>query len=152
MIAFPLALAGCGSQAPESNFMGGPSQNASAARYETIFRLPVLPGRPGAGYFSVQAAADHGALVGVGSPQAGRIEMHESIQDGSISRMRRVDRIAPDGGQIVLMPRGRHLMLFDVDQSLVPGAAAQFVLRFEGGQTRTIDARVIAGQDAHAGH
>ena len=144
--------AGCGTPAAEPNAATHSQGQASAARYETIFRLPVLPGRPGGGYFSVQVPAEYGALVSVSSPQAGRIEMHETTQDGSVTRMRQVQRIAPELGQLVLTPRGKHVMLFDVDASLRPGATAQFVLRFENGQIRTIDARVVDAAGDHGGH
>jgi copper(I)-binding protein len=152
IVAIALALAACGAPAPDENAHIDNHGQASAARYETMFRLPVLPGRPGAGYFSVAVPADHGALISVTSPQAGRIEMHETSREGEMTRMRPIQRIAPEDGQIVLMPRGRHLMLFEVNPSLAPGGTAQFVLHFENGQTRTIDARVIDAGAGHGGH
>jgi copper(I)-binding protein len=121
------------------------NQYASAAAQGPILQLPVLHDRPGAAYFAIDVPADHGALVGVTSPQAGRIEMHES-------GMRLVERMTPENGRIVLARGGSHLMLYDVNAQLAAGGTAQLVLRFQGGQTRTLTARVIAAQDAHAGH
>ncbi len=150
-MAAALALAACSSSAPDRNHSAGDAQHASAAADQPIFQLPVLPGRPGAAYFAIQVPADHGALIGVTSPQAGRIEMHETMTHGAMSSMRPLERMAPENGRIVLARGGRHLMLFDVNPQLAAGGRAQLVLRFEHGQTRTLDAAVVdAGADAHA--
>lgn len=146
-----LFLAGCGAPADQNN-IGGEERRPEAASEGPIFQLPVLPGRPGAGYFAIDVPADHGALVGVTSPQAGRIEMHETMRSGSMSSMRPLQRIAPGGGRIVLTRGGRHLMIFDVSPSLAAGGTAQFVLRFEQGQSRTLEARVVNPGGAHGGH
>ncbi len=149
IMAAALAVGACGTPAPDHN---NSNQHASAAADQPIFQLPVLPGRPGAAYFAIQVPADHGALTGVTSPQAGRIEMHETMRNGSMSGMRPTERLAPENGRLVLARGGRHLMLFDVSPSLDAGGRAQLVLRFEHGQTRTLDATVIDAGGDHGGH
>lgn len=147
-----LAAAACGSAAPQLNDSAPNGQLDSAEASGPVFQLPVIPGRPGAAYFTVEVPAGHGGLVGVTSPQAGRVEMHETMRRGTMSGMRPLERIAPDNGRIVLARGGRHLMLFDVDQTLVAGGRAQLILRFEHGQTRTLEARVTGAENAHADH
>jgi copper(I)-binding protein len=137
--------------APATNNAAATGQSA-ASDDGPVFQLPVLPGRPGAAYFVIDVPADHGALVGVTSPQAGRIEMHETMRQGSMTGMRPMARIAPENGRIVLERGGRHLMLFDVSPSLAAGGTARLVLRFENGQARELDARVIALGGEHEGH
>jgi periplasmic copper chaperone A len=152
ILAAALAVAACESSAPQLNDSATNGQHRSAEASGPIFQLPVIPGRPGAAYFTLEVPAGHGALVGVTSPQAGRIEMHETMRRGSMSGMRPLERIVPENGRIVLERGGRHLMLFDVNAALAAGGNAQLVLRFEQGQTRTLDARVISAENAHAGH
>lgn len=146
-----LSVAGCGIPAAQGN-LGGEERHRESTAERPIFQLPVLPGRPGVGYFAVDVPADHGALIGVTSPQAGRIEMHETMQSGSMSSMRPLQRIAPDNGRIVMARGRRHLMIFDVDPALATGGTARLVLRFEHGQTRTLAARVVEAGGEHGGH
>lgn len=152
IMAAMLALAGCGTPAADHDASAGNNQHAGATTDRPVFQLPVLPGRPGAAYFSIDVPADHGALVGVTSPQAGRIEMHETMRQGSMSGMRPMERIPPENGRIVLARGGRHLMLFDVNPQLADGGTAQIVLRFEHGQTQTLGAVVMDAGGDHAGH
>ena len=158
IVAAALAAQACGSGAPDNHAGTGDtaadmsSDHASAARFRTVFQLPVLGGRPGAGFFAIDVPDDHGALIRVTSPQAARIEMHETVRNGSMSGMRRVDRVEPELRRIVMRHGGLHLMLFDVDPQLTAGGDAQFVLHFERGQTRSLDAHVVEAGGAHDGH
>lgn len=151
-MAASLALVACGT--PAADHQAGASNNsqASAAPEGPVVQLPVLAGRPGAAYFAIDVPADHGALVGVTSPQVGRIEMHETMRQGSMSSMRPLERMAPENGRIVLARGGRHLMLFYVSPSLTAGDRAQLVLRFEHGQTQTLDAAVVDAGTDHGSH
>lgn len=152
ILAAALALAACGTPAANHHDAASNNQQASAATDQPIIQLPVLPGRPGAAYFTIDVPADHGALIGVTSPQVGRIEMHETMQQGSMTSMRPAERLAPENGRLVLARGGRHLMLFDVNPQLTPGGRARLALRFEHGQTRTLDAAVIDAAGDHGGH
>jgi periplasmic copper chaperone A len=108
-------------------------------------RLAAVPGRPAAGYFELRIEGDRGALVSVTSPQAGRIEMHETMSSGSMSSMRPLQRIAVrDGDNLVFAPGGRHLMIYDVDPAVRPGGELSFTLNFERGPPRTLSATVRA--------
>src|SRR3954467_14847259 len=95
-----IALAGCGTQ----------PDGAAAASNGAVIRLPVVMGRPGSGYFDLRIEGDHGALLSVTSPQAGRIEMHETMMSGTMSSMRPIARIpVQDGETLRFTPGGRHL-------------------------------------------
>ena len=141
MLIVAMPIGGCGSSTMETS--------ASAA---PMVRLPVVPGRPGAGYFEIAVPADHGALVAVTSPQAERIEMHETMTQGTMTSMRPAARLSPENGRLEFRPGGRHLMLHGIDARLAPGGLAQLVLRFEHGQTRTLEARVTGPGDPDASH
>lgn len=151
-MAAALAVAACSNPAAHHSDSASNNQQASAASSEPVFQLPVLPGRPGAAYFTIEVPVDHGALVGVTSPQARRIEMHETMRQGSMNGMRSLERMTPENGRIVLARGGRHLMLFDVNPQLAAGSRAQLVLRFEHGQTQTLDAAVVDAGGDHGDH
>lgn len=140
ILAASLAVAACGS----------PSEPA-ARESEATVRLPAVPGRPGAAYFSVTVEGDRGALVSVASPQAGRIEMHETMAHGRMTSMRPLARIpVGDGETLSFEPGGRHLMLYDLRADLRPGARVQLILNFERGAPRTVEAVAEpAGGAAH---
>lgn len=133
IIAVLLALTGCGGKAPP------PGSEASAT-----VRLPAVPGRPAAGYFELRVEGDRGALVSVGSPQAGRVELHETMSSGNMTSMRPVERVpVRDGETLTFRPGGRHLMLFDLSPDLAAGGRIDLVLNFERGIPVTVPATLV---------
>lgn len=132
-----LALAGCGrSEAPDP---------------PATVRLAAVPGRPAAGYFAYRVRGNRGALVSVSSPQAGRIEMHETMTSGTMTSMRPLTRIpVRDGETLRFVSGGRHLMLYDVDARVRPGGRIVLTLNFERGAPEQLAALATsAGGDAH---
>jgi periplasmic copper chaperone A len=63
-----------------------------------VVMLPIIPGRPGAAYFVLRTNNDPTRLTGVASPRIGRIELHETVSEGSVARMRPLESttFAPD--------------------------------------------------------
>lgn len=131
------ALAGCGSG----------STHSSVTVEDAILRLPAVAGRPAAGYATVTATVDRGALTGVSSPRAKRVEMHSTRMTGSTAKMEPILAIESGDGVIVFAPGGRHLMLIEVDPALKPGDQAELTFRFEHGDPVTAPARVIGAGD-----
>lgn len=107
---------------------GGPSLTAT----DIIVTRP-LPGTSmSAGYFTLE---NHGGstvvITDVDSPQFANVEMHETVIENDVSRMRMIDelRIGP-GERVRFDPGGRHLML------MRPGESLQGVtLNFFAGET-----------------
>src|SRR5207253_5131986 len=112
-------------------------------------RLAAVPGRPAAGYFQVLVHGDRGALVSVTSPQAGRIELHETMDRGNMSTMRPLARVpVRDGETLRFAPGGRHLMIYDLAPNLAAGGRIDLVLHFERGDPVTVAATLVpAGGD-----
>ena len=80
--------------------------------------------------------ANHGSepdqLVPVTSPAAKRAELHETVKDGEIMRMRPVQAIPVGAGQTVtLKPGGLHIMLMDLAAPLKQGGTVSLVLTFQ---------------------
>lgn len=140
---------------------GAPAANETNAVQETkapsgpIVRLNAVPGRPAAGYFTLRIEGDKGALLSVTSPQAGRIELHETMREGTMSRMRAIPRLPlRDGETLVFAPGGRHLMLFDLAPTVEAGGGMTLIFRFERGAEQRLTARIVptGGDVGHGGH
>ncbi|MDX1442381.1 MAG: copper chaperone PCu(A)C [Gammaproteobacteria bacterium] len=111
-----------------------------------------------AGYF---IACNNGetnvALTAVESSAFDRIEMHETIETDSTSRMEKLDTVAIGAGECVEFKQGgKHLMLFDAVKRLAAGDSAILVFVF-GEQRIEIEAAVHRGDapsenHSHHGH
>ncbi|WP_425228133.1 copper chaperone PCu(A)C [Sphingomonas sp.] len=81
-------------------------------------RLPAVPGRPAAAYFTLHGGSADVTLVGVGATGAARAELHESMANG----MRPLAGVpVAAGASVTFAPGGKHVMLFAVDPRLTPG-------------------------------
>ncbi|HVQ08417.1 MAG TPA: copper chaperone PCu(A)C [Allosphingosinicella sp.] len=146
IMAASLALAACGQAARHDADAPGneATSNKAAAAAGPVVRLPAVPGRPAAGYFDYRVAGERGALLSVSSPQARRIEMHETMNMGTMSEMRAIERIpVRDGETLRFAPGGRHLMLFDIARDVAAGGRIDLILHFERGAPATISATLV---------
>ena len=114
-----------------------------ATQAAPFVRLAAIPGRPASGYFELPAQSGADVLLSVASPQARRIEMHESMTIGNMSSMRPLARVPFGAGEpLAFAPGGRHLMIYDLDPAVRPGGEIALVLHFEHGPPQTLSARV----------
>jgi len=141
-LAIPLALCACQS----------PPQPAGATVTDAVVRLPPVPGRPGAAYFTIRANRDT-RLIGVASPAVGRIELHESMARGDMMTMRPIADVpvTPDA-PVVFAPGGKHAMLYDIAPGVQAGGTVRLTFTFEGLPPVSIDAEVQGFGAAHADH
>jgi periplasmic copper chaperone A len=102
-------------------------------------------GATGVVYLTV---TDHGApdtLIGIASPVAASAELHETINDNGVMKMRSVASlpVAP-GKPIKLAPGGYHVMLVGLKQALVAGRSFPVTLTFAKAGMVTTTAMVQA--------
>jgi len=116
-------------------------------------RLPAVAGRPGAAYFTIRNNGEATILEGVASPQIERIELHDSNMTGGLMRMGPLtdSKIAP-GAELVFAPGGRHAMLFDMAERIIPGGQVPLHFRFSGGREVKAVASVVSAGDGAPGH
>lgn len=108
-------------------------------------------------------------IVSATTDAAGDVELHETVTDASGgTSMQEVDAgfTIPAGGSHALEPGGDHLMLMEVDETLLAGEEIEITLTFETGETLTYTAVVKDysganeeygehddhGEHAHDGH
>jgi periplasmic copper chaperone A len=83
------------------------------------------------------------ALVGASSAAAEVVELHETIRDGEVMRMRPVGILAlPAGATLEMKPGGLHIMLINLTRALHPGDTVPLTLAFEHGATLTLEVPV----------
>lgn len=116
-------------------------------------RLPAVSGRPAAAYLMLMGGTMDDALVAAASPAAARIELHSTVAEGGMMRMRPESRLAvPKGAMVMLEPGGWHLMLFGIDPATRVGQKLPLELRFASGAVVRVDATVRAADSAAGPH
>ncbi len=108
-------------------------------------RLPAVPGRPAAAYFQLHGGLADATLIAVASPVAIRTELHETAADGPTMKMRGIDKVAlPAGTTVPFAPGGKHVMLFDLNPGIKPGAGVPLRFTFADGLQIEYNAKAIA--------
>ena len=152
-----LPLAGCDSakHAPGTPPEGtsaadAPSATATApadtfgVRHAAL-RLSTSENAPSAAYFTLLAGAAPASLIVISSPDADKVEMHQSRMEGGMMTMAPVERIdVPANGRVELRPGGMHLMLFGVKPAARAAGRVRLVLGFADGRTLETAATVQA--------
>jgi copper(I)-binding protein len=88
----------------------------------------------GAGFMRLRNAGAADRVVGASSPVAGRIEMHVTLREGDVMKMREMKSFEiPAGGSFELKPGGAHLMLLDLKRPLKKGEKVPLTLKLEKG-------------------
>jgi copper(I)-binding protein len=133
-----LALGGCQQAAPKA-----------ASVDHAWVRLPAVPGRPGAAYFTIHGGAVEDRLMAVASPQAIRAEMHDMSIAGGIMKMAPIDGglAVPAKGEVAFDSGGKHVMLFDISPKALPGGKMTLTFTMASGQKLETEAAVIAAGD-----
>ena len=106
-------------------------------------RLPAVPGRPAAAYFTIHGGPKPLKLIDVSSDVAIGSEMHE----GGMA-MKKVDAVEiPAGATVTFQPGGWHVMLYNMNPGVKPGRILSLLLTFSDGTRLRQGARVIAAGD-----
>ncbi len=83
------------------------------------------------------------ALVGAAADVAASVELHETVHEGGVMKMRPLPRLeVPAGGRLEMKPGGYHIMLLGLKRDLHPGDTVAVTLTFEKAGSMTIEAPV----------
>lgn len=117
---------------------------------------PPLPGQTtGVAFLRLDNHGEGDRLLSVTSVASDRVELHTTMTEDDIMRMRRVDGIdVPHGKAVELKSGGDHIMMFNAAMAL--GDEVVLTLDFETADDLTVVAPVIArgdsGHGSHSGH
>lgn len=108
----------------------------------------------GVGFMEIR---NHGSnpdrLIAVSTPLAGRVEMHVTLRQGEVTRMRQARSFEiPARARVQLRPGGAHLMLVDLARPLKKGERIPMTLRFEQAGEMQIELEVQELGSRHARH
>lgn len=116
---------------------------------QAVVRLSPNPQSPSAGYFTVHAGEDPVTLRAVTTDAAVRVEMHDNIMKNGMMSMVQLNSVnVPANGVLRFEPGGRHLMLWNVDQSVAQDGKITLTLLFSNGDRILVDAAVQKTGDA----
>jgi copper(I)-binding protein len=95
-------------------------------------RTPVA-GRPSAGYLGIENSGPKAdRLVSITSPDFARVEMHDTVSEGGMKKMVKLDGVEiAAGSTLEFAPGGKHLMLFESTKPLKNGDSVKMTLTFE---------------------
>lgn len=129
---------------------------APLLRIEALTVTPTPGGRDiSAGYMTIRnAGAERDVLVGVTSPAAGRVDIHETrLGEGGVMQMFPIDEVPiPADGAVAFAPGGLHLMLMDLHAPLAEAERVRMTFVFERSGAIELEAQVARpGGGAH-GH
>lgn len=92
------------------------------------------------------------ALIGANSPVAGKVEIHATIMEGGVAKMRPMARLdLPAGKPVNLMPGEYHIMLVDLKQPLQAGQTVPITLQVENKDKQVTSVEVQAEVRGAAG-
>lgn len=107
---------------------------------QAYVRVNPNPEAPSAGYFVVHGGEAPVDLRGVLSDRALRIEMHESVDEGGMMKMKPVDAVAiPARTEVAFAPGGKHIMLFGINPEAVAQGTIPLTFLFSNGDRIIVD-------------
>lgn len=151
-LALAVAAAGCAQSAVRP-------RATSDIRLENAWarRAPaMMPGDPGGHGATAHGGAGNGAvyvtivnrgatdaLVGATTDAAMTVELHETVQEGGVMKMRPLPRfeVLADS-RLEMKPGGHHIMLLGLTRDLKPGDTVTLTLTFEKAGRMTVEAPV----------
>ena len=108
-------------------------------------RLGAVTGRPAAAYFTVHGGPTPATLISVTTDVAIKAEMHETMAKNGVTSMAPFTRREiPANTDVAFAPGGRHVMLFNMNPGIKPGAQAMLTVAFADGTRLLGNANVVA--------
>lgn len=105
-----------------------------------------MKAKTGAVFFRLRnTGSSEEVLTGVITEAAERAELHESVNDNGIMRMRALRSVSvPAGGIVEFEPGGKHVMLSKLKSPLAAGQSFKMTLTFKSAAPQTVTVEVKA--------
>ncbi len=129
------------------------AQSPTVEVTEAWARATTSSARSGGAFLTLKATGAADRVVSASSPVAEKVELHETIRDGNVMRMREVPQLlVPAGEKVVLQPGGQHIMLIGLKKPLNRGESFPVTITFEKAPAVTVTVTVQAAGAASMGH
>ncbi|MCS6992769.1 MAG: copper chaperone PCu(A)C [Anaerolineales bacterium] len=159
LVLMTMLLAACGANARMSHGSEGGGQHTSGMPMDDqpavtvggleIYTPRAMSGTKGqvtGGFMVIKnngATADR--LLGASCGAAMMTQVHETVMDGDVMKMREVKSIEiPAGGMVELKHGGYHIMLMDLKQDVKAGETTSCTLKFENAGEVTVELQVMS--------
>lgn len=119
------------------------SAQPASIKVEQVWSRAAFAGHEGVAYMTITNAGPTDALTAVSTPIAATADLHQTIDDNGVMKMRPVQSLPIDTGKTVtLAPRGYHVMLTNLKQTLKAGDSFPITLTFQKAGKITATAKV----------
>lgn len=121
------------------------AQAPTVAVTDAWARATTSTARVGGVFLTLTATGGEDRVVSAASPVTERIELHETLRDGDVMKMREVPRLVlPAGVPTVLKPGAHHIMLIGLKRPLNRGETFPLTITFEKAPPVTVTVTVQA--------
>jgi hypothetical protein len=108
------------------------SAQQAGIQIDQAWSRAAMAGHTGVVFLTIVDSGAPDRLIAVSSPVAEKAELHESMSDQGVMKMRPVAGLAvAPGTPVTLSPGGYHIMLLQLKQALVEGQTVPVTLTFE---------------------
>jgi periplasmic copper chaperone A len=122
---------------------GSVAQAGGVSAQDAWARASAGPTGTGAAYVMLMGGARDDQLVGASTPVAATAEVHQTLSENGVMKMRPAPVVAiPAGGMVMLAPEGTHIMLMGLKHPLVAGQDFPMTLRFAHSAPLTVTVTV----------
>lgn len=120
-----------------------PRAEAAPVSVAHVWSRAAMAGHTGVVYLTITATDTGDTLLGASSPVAPTAELHESVDDHGVMKMRPIAALPVAPGQTVMLkPGGYHIMLIGLTKALTNGETFPITLRFAKAGDVTVMATV----------
>lgn len=93
---------------------------------DVVVNLSPVDGNPSSGYAKIHGGTEDVTLISVTSDDVMRMEMHETVEEDGVAKMKNLEKtLIPAGGTVKFEPGGKHLMIWGIGG----GSVAQGTLK-----------------------
>ena len=116
-------------------------------------RATTSSAKVGGVFLTLKASGTADRVVSVSTPVAEKVELHETVSEGGVMKMREAPRLVVSPGEAtVLRPGGYHMMLLGLKKPLNRGESFPVTLTFEKAPPVTATVTVQAPGASGPGH
>lgn len=108
---------------------------------EAVVNLSPVDGNPSSGYATIHGGPEDVSLVSVTADDVMRMEMHETVEEDGMARMKNLDKaLIPAGETVKFEPGGKHLMIWGVGGGSIARGTLRMIFIFSNDDRIQVDA------------